>query len=142
MSVGSGRSALLPILPLLYVAWSDGSMDLAELRSICSRVVDMWKMSPEDRERLGGWLDPDQPPTETELDEILAMVRERSMGLSAEDRRSLTELGLALARVSGGELSSEERTALEELEQALGGNGTPAARRLLGDPSGLEDPLR
>ena len=142
MSVGSGRSALLPFLPLLYVAWSDGSMDLAELRSICSRVVDMWKMTPDDRERFGRWLDPDQPPTEEELDEILGMVRESSAGLSPEDRRSLTELGLALARAGGGELTSEERTALEEIEQALGGNGTPAARKLLGDPSGLEDPQR
>ena len=142
MSVGSGRSALLPFLPLLYVAWSDGNMDLAELRSICSRVVDMWKMTPDDRARFGRWLDPDQPPTEDELDEILAMVRESSAGLSPEDRRSLTELGLALARAGGGELTSEERTALEEIERALGGNGTPAARKLLGDPSGLEDPLR
>ena len=142
MSVGSGRSALLPFLPLLYVAWSDGSMDLAELRSICSRLVEMWKMSPEDRERFARWLDPDQPPTESELDEILAMVRESSAGLSPEDRRSLTELGIALAREGGGELTSEERTALEELERALGGNGTPAARKLLGDPSGLEDPQR
>ena len=142
MSVGSGRSALLPFLPLLYVAWSDGSMDLAELRSICSRVVDMWKMTPDDRERFGRWLDPDQPPTAEELDEILGMVRESSAGLSPDDRRSLTELGLALARAGGGELTSEERTALEEIEQALGGNGTPAARKLLGDPSGLEDPQR
>ena len=131
---------LLPYLPLLYVAWSDGNMDLAELRSICSRVVEVWKMSPEDRERFGRWLDPDQPPTESELDEILGMVRESSAGLSAEDRRSLTELGLALARVGGSGLSDEERTALEEIEHALGGNGTPAARKLLGDPSGLEDP--
>ena len=142
MSAGSGRSALLPFLPLLYVAWSDGSMDLAELRSICGRVVELWKMSPEDRESFGRWLDPDQPPTQSELDEILTMVRESSAGLSPEDRRSLTELGLALAREGGGALSAEERTALEEIEHALGGNGTPAARKLLGDPSGLEDPQR
>ena len=80
MSAGSGSSALLPYLPLLYVAWSDGSMDLAELRSICNRVVDVWKMSPEDRERFVRWLDPDQPPTVSELDEILALVRESSAG--------------------------------------------------------------
>jgi acyl-CoA oxidase len=140
MSVGSGKSALLPLLPLLYVAWSDGSMELAELRAICGRVVDVWKMSPEERERFGRWLDPDQPPTPAELDEILALVREKSAGLSAEDRRSLTELGLALARVGGGGVSSDERAALEELERALGGNATPAARKLLGDPTGLEDP--
>jgi acyl-CoA oxidase len=138
----SGRSALLSFLPLLYVAWSDGSMDLAELRSICNRAVDVWKMSPEDRERFVRWLDPDQPPTESELDEILALVRESSAGLTPEDRRSLTELGLALARVGGGELSKEERVALEEIEHALGGNASPSARKLLGDPSGLEDPQR
>ena len=136
----SEKSALLPFLPLLYVAWSDGNLDLAELRAICGRVIDVWKMSPEDRDRFVRWLDPDQPPTQNELDEILAMVRQESAGLSAEDRRSLTELGLALARGAGGSLSSDERAALEEIEHALGGNGSPAARKLLGDPSGLEDP--
>jgi acyl-CoA oxidase len=136
----SEKSALLPFLPLLYVAWSDGNMDLSELRAICGRVLDVWKMSPEDRDRFVRWLDPDQPPTENELDEILAMVRRESGGLSAEDRRSLTELGLALARGGGGGVSSDERAALEEIERALGGNGSPAARKLLGDPSGLEDP--
>lgn len=142
MSVGSSKSALLPFLPLLYVAWSDGSMDLAELRQICTRAIDVWKMSPEERERFGRLLDPDQPPTEGELDEILATVRDSSAGLSAEDRRSLTELGLALARASGGGVSNEERLALEEIERALGGNGSPAARKLLGDPSGLLEPQR
>jgi acyl-CoA oxidase len=136
----SGKSALLPFLPLLYVAWSDGNLDLAELRAICGRVVDVWKMSPEDRDRFVRWLDPDQPPTANELDEILAMVRQESAGLSAEDRRSLTELGLALARGGGSAVSSDERAALEEIEHALGGNRSPAARKLLGDPSGLEDP--
>ena len=140
MTTSADRSALLPFLPLLYVAWSDGNLDLAELRSICGRVLDVWKMTPEDRERMVRWLDPDQPPTESELDEILAMIREHSVGLSAADRRSLSELGLALARVGGGDVSGDERAALVELEHALGGNGTPAARTLLGDPSGLEDP--
>jgi acyl-CoA oxidase len=142
MGAGAGRSALLPFLPLLYVAWSDGSMELAELRAICTRVVDLWKMSPDDRERIGRWLDPDQPPTAAELDEILELVREGSAGLTAEDRRSLTELGLGLARAGGGGVSAEERQALEEIERALGGNDSPAARKLLGDPSGLEDPSR
>ena len=77
MSVDSDRSALLPFLPLLYVAWSDGNMELAELRAICSRVVDVWKMSPQDREQFARWLDPDQPPTENELGEMLARVREK-----------------------------------------------------------------
>ena len=82
------------------------------------------------------------PATAADVDEILALVRESSSSLTPEDRRSLTELGLALARVGGGELSKEERVALEEIENALGGNGSPSARKLLGDPSGLEDPQR
>jgi acyl-CoA oxidase len=138
----TSKSALLPFLPLLYVAWSDGNLDLAELRAICGRVLDVWKMTPEDRERVVRWLDPDQPPPPSELDEILALVREQSAGLTVEDRRSLTELGLALARAGGGGVSNDEREALEEIERALGGNRSAAARKLLGDPSGLEDPGR
>jgi acyl-CoA oxidase len=133
----SQRSALLPFLPLLYVAWSDGNMGLEELRTICGRVLDVWKMSPEDRERFVRWLDPDQPPTRADLDEMLARVREASVGLTGKDRRSLTELGLALARAGGG-VSDEEREALEEIERALGATRSPAAQALLGDPAGSD----
>ena len=96
MSVGSGKSALVPFLPLLYVAWSDGNMDLAELRAICSRVVDVWRMSPEDRERFARWLDPDQPPTENELDEIVSA----SPGFA--DELSVTSPGMGRRESSSG----------------------------------------
>jgi acyl-CoA oxidase len=129
---GDASSALLPFLPLLYVAWSDGTLDLAELRTIFGRVIDVWKLDPVERDQVGRWLDPDQPPTPDELDEMLARVRVAASGLTAEDRRSLTELGLALARASGGGVSSVERSALEEIELALGGNGSPAVQALLG----------
>lgn len=135
----SQPSALLPFLPLLYVAWSDGNMELEELRAICGRVLDVWKMTPEDRERFVRWLDPDQPPTRAELDEMLARVREAAVGLTGRDRRSLTELGLALARAGGGGVSAEERAALEEIERALGPTrSSRAAQALLGQPSDSE----
>jgi acyl-CoA oxidase len=136
----SGGSGLLPLLPLLYVAWSDGSLDLAEMRAICGRVLDVWTLPPEDRELLVRWLDPDQPPTREELDQMLSRVRQASAGLSAADRRSLTELGLALARGSGGTVSEEERAALERIERALGGIASPAAQALLGAGPFDEDP--
>jgi acyl-CoA oxidase len=143
MAAGSGDaargSALLPFLPLLYVAWSDGNMGLEELRTICARVLDVWKMAPEDRERVVRWLDPDQPPTRAELDEMLARVREASVGLTGQDRRSLTELGLALARAGGGGVSREERAALEEIERALGSTRSPAAQALLAEPPGASE---
>ena len=137
---GTNGSALLPLLPLLYVAWSDGNLDLEELRAICSRLLDVWKMSPQERERVVRWLDPDQPPTERELDEILARVRREAAGLSADDRRSLSELGLALARLGGGGVSDDERAALEAIERALGGSGSRAARAVLREREPEEEP--
>ncbi|HVR29365.1 MAG TPA: hypothetical protein VMS86_07490 [Thermoanaerobaculia bacterium] len=128
------------MLPLLYVAWSDGSLDLDELRAICGRVLDVWKLDPEERERVVRWLDPDQPPTRRELDEMLSRVREASAGLSANDRRSLTELSAALARAGGGGVSDQERAALERIEQALGGRGSRAVQELLGAEPFDEDP--
>jgi hypothetical protein len=110
-------------------------MELEELRTICGRVLDVWKMPPEDRERVVRWLDPDQPPTRADLDEMLARVREASAGLTGNDRRSLTELGLALARAGGGGVSAEERAALEEIERALGSTRSPAAQALLAVPT-------
>lgn len=126
----AGSDPLLPFLPLLYVGWADGHLDSEELRAIFRRALDVWKMGPADRRLVGRLLNPDRRPSRRELDEILERIRAASQGLPESDRRSLSELGLALARVSGG-VSDEERAALRNLEAAVGGSGSPAAREAL-----------
>jgi acyl-CoA oxidase len=131
----SSKDALLPFLPLLYVGWADGHLDSEELRSIFRRALDLWTMTPADRELVGRLLDPDRPPSRLELDQMLERIRSASSDLDSSDRRSLSDYGVALARISGGVSAAEER-ALRELELAIGGSGTASARQALGPGGG------
>lgn len=124
------KDALLPFLPLLYVGWADGHLDSVELREIFRRALDVWKMTPPDRELVGRLLDPDRTPSRRELDDILERIRVAARDLDRSDRRSLAEYGVALARISGG-VSEAEEEALRELEGALGGSDSAAARHAL-----------
>ncbi len=125
---------LLPFLPLIYVAWADGDLEPEELALIRGRVECAAGLAPEVRSGLARWLDPHAPPSASELQELLATIRGAGEGLTAEERRSLTDLGLELARASGQAVDPGEERALSALEEALGIAGAEASRRLLAEP--------
>jgi len=117
--------ALLPFLPMLYVAWADGDLSPEEMTAICRRLGD------DCQSLLGPWLDPEQPPTAVELQQMLALIRQRTGELSAREKLTLTGLGLRLAQADDRQVSGEERQALVEIEEALGISGYEAARQML-----------
>ena len=122
--------ALTPFLPLLYVAWADGDLGPDEIRSICRRLEASDGLGGC-RQRLGRWLDPGQPPTAAELQALLATIRRAAPALDPSERRTLTSLGLELARAGGVDVGAPERQALTEIETALGIVGTEATAELL-----------
>ena len=91
MADPTSRTALLedpqlrPFLPLLWVAWSDGDMEEADLADLCARVEAM--LRPAARIALQQWLDPASPPSPSELKALLATV-ERVRGDGAAQERS------------------------------------------------------
>ncbi|MDX1384268.1 MAG: CBS domain-containing protein [Thermoanaerobaculia bacterium] len=127
---GLGGEALLP---LLYVAWADGSLRMGELRVLFERAVDLWSLEPQARARVARLLDPDRPPSAAELADVLAEIRRLSAGLPQRVRASLADLGLAIAGADGA-VVPDERRALEAIEAALEGGGAGAARRRLLEP--------
>jgi len=127
----SDDPALLPFLPLLYVAWADGSLEPEELRLIGSRISAARELAPAVRETLQRWLDPEKPPSPTSLQGLLATIRKATSGWTANQRLNLTALGRELARQSGHVVSAAELAALRMLEEALGVPGEEASRRLL-----------
>ena len=122
---------LLPFLPLLYVAWADGSLEPDELRLISARVSTVQGLAPAVRTALQCWLDPERPPSATGLQRLLAAIRKATEGWTASQRLDLTTLGSELAKRSGHDVSAAEREALRALEEALGVAGEDASRRLL-----------
>ncbi len=126
-----GDPALRAFLPMVYVAWADGDLEAAEIRAICDRVTATLGEDASCTDALGRWLDPERPPGAGELAGLLTAIRSAAAGLGPARRRSLTELGLDLARAAGHETAPAERRALAELEEALGIAGPEAARALL-----------
>ncbi|MEO1087652.1 MAG: hypothetical protein AAFY88_25740, partial [Acidobacteriota bacterium] len=56
---------LLPYLPMLYVAWSDGDLLPEEIDGICPQL------QSDCQTLLRSWLDPGQPPSAAELQQML-----------------------------------------------------------------------
>ena len=102
---------LLAYLPMLYVAWADGDLSADEIGSICSTVTKALDTEASCRELLGRWLDPAQPPSAQELQSLLVTIRGAARTLDTDQKRSLSELGLALATVGGHQASAADRNA-------------------------------
>lgn len=122
---------LLPFLPMLYVAWADGDLAPPETRAIRRRLEATPGIDENCRRALSGWLDPDTPPSASELGALLSSIRSAAAGLPKSKRRTLTEFGLELASVANIEIPEAELQALGELEDALGLSGVEAARKIL-----------
>jgi len=128
------RPELLPFLPFVIDAWSDGILSHAE-RDILAETLDglAW-LSGDGREVLGAWLDPDAPPSPGDLTALGTLVRGIGVVDADEATRSLTDLGLSLWNASGepGPWSDQDaRHALQALEISLGCLGAESARAIL-----------
>lgn len=116
--LSADEKATLALLPMLYVAWSDGILDPDERAALRSHL-------PSGLPTLDAWLDPSSPPTAEQLQGLLHRLRSSaaSSSLDASGRRSLTALGLEMARLTPGAAQWSDAdgiAALRSLESALG----------------------
>lgn len=131
MSGGAGAPGhdpgpILPFLPLVWAAWSDGVLSAGDLDGIRVEMRRRELVDPSALEALEAWLDPGHPPSPSELERLRERIRSAAHRLPPEERRSLASLGAALAPVS-----ERDRSALETLEELLGILGEESARDLL-----------
>jgi acyl-CoA oxidase len=125
---------LLPFTPLIYLAWSDGSLTEEEIRALRDRLDADRRLDRGTRDAVRRWLDPANPPDARELHTMLEDIRRHARDVPAGSRRSLAALGRELARVADGEGAAAVAGALEEVERALGLLDGEAARVLLPEP--------
>jgi hypothetical protein len=95
------RPELLPFLPFVIDAWSDGVLSHAE-RDILRETLDglAW-LAGDGRAILAAWLDPEAPPSPSDLSALGALARTLGVADVDDATRSLTDLGLALWEASG-----------------------------------------
>lgn len=122
---------LLPFLPALYLAWSDGELTRAETAALCGLVDASDGLDTSCRDLLGGWLDPEHPPSAPELLELHAAIRRAGRSLEPGAPRSLPELAAALAAAHDRALSPPEVQAFLALDAAFGLEGAEVGRQLL-----------
>ena len=104
--------ALLPFLPMVYVAWADGDLSASEIEEISSRLAKLGHLGAGP---LGRWLDPSRPPSACDLARLLGRIRREAGVLAVRERLSLTELGLA-GFLHGVGLSRTDQRVVEALE--------------------------
>ena len=134
---------LRPILPMLYVAWADGQLSDQELTGIYGRV-EPW-LTDSCKVEIDQWLDPDNPPSATELQALLQRLKVEASSLSHDHRSDLVEIGMELARAEADArelkwLGPNVETALEEVRDALGYIGPDAVSEIL-PPSIVHPPV-
>jgi acyl-CoA oxidase len=120
--------AVLPFLPLLYVAWADGDLNKPELAAVTRRIANAPGLSEEARASLAPWLDPASPPPPRALRALLDRLRASAATIPEERRLTLAQLGRELAPDGVG---PETLAALDAVEEALGVVSEEAAREIL-----------
>ena len=143
MSHNLQNRTLLALAPLLYVAWSDGTLTETEIKRIRQRLSGQ---GAGVQQILDEWLNPASPPAPARLYELLETMRRASGTNNRKRFTSLAEFGRFLARRSdrnNGEDHDDvedEATpglrALQEVEAALGVVGIEALHAILGAPNG------
>lgn len=126
--------AVLPLLPMIYVAWADGVLSEEELQAISEKVREQSWLDERSRTAVCAMLNPAAPPSATQLRAIRTAIQRFGAELPELGRRSLAVLGLELARRHSrdeGWASTEAADALIEIEEALGVIGAEAAREIL-----------
>ncbi len=119
---------LLHLVPLLHVAWIDGSVSPAERERILevARLRGVEPGSPA-YQQLQGWLD--QRPAEGFFEDALRLIGDLLQALPDEERErsrtDLVEYSAAIARASGGilglgsKVSSAEREVLNRIAREI-----------------------
>ena len=132
------RPALLPFLPLVQTAWADGILTDAELEALDGHPERHPWLDEEDRAVLRDWLRPSHPPSAASLARTAGTIRNLGRRVGPEDRGSLTDFGIGMARLAADEPSAsladeDARASLRTMERGLGTAGAEAVRTLLAD---------
>jgi len=84
---------LIPFIPFVVDAWSDGILSPVESDILMETLDGLPWLPSEGREVLAAWLDPDAPPSPTDMKGLRARVREAALPDRESATSSLDALG-------------------------------------------------
>jgi acyl-CoA oxidase len=119
-----------PLLPLLYLAWEDGQLEVRELE-VLLRAVHASEAAPES---LHPWLDPGYRPSPAELGALASTIRG---AVQPHCGRDLVCVSRSVAERAGIDVSNGLAAALSDAEAALGGAHADAFADLFPPPVGV-----
>lgn len=126
---------IIPLLPFISAAWTDGTLTRPAMKAICSRLDALGWLHANDRAAAQAWLNPEDPPSPANLEALRRWIR-TSWPASATPPQSLAAVGLELELAASIQptpwASDEGRRGLMELEAELGLVCAEAARDLVG----------
>ncbi|RKH48265.1 acyl-CoA dehydrogenase family protein [Corallococcus sicarius] len=127
---------LTPLIPMLYVAWTDGELTTGELRALGAAAREQPWLDLKASSVLALWVDPLRPPPPRELALLREHIRATAQHLVGNEHHTLAGLGVHLAQVLGGDAPvgmplPQLGQALAALEATLGVDGKEAVRSLL-----------
>jgi len=131
---------LLPLIPVLYIAWNDCVLTPTEISTIRNLIDEQTWLTQEERSAVLAWLDPASPPGPDVLLNWLKIIRDAADDLSESSKMSLVQLGQEISKI-GAENSSERCSspeacsALAIIEQLLGVVSPEATQKILADAS-------
>ncbi|MEM7573671.1 MAG: acyl-CoA dehydrogenase [Bacteroidota bacterium] len=142
--MGADLPANLPLspgvqamLPLLYAAWADRSLDVKEINSLRKLADQLAFLTPEDKERLIRMSDPARVPEREQFKRWETETKRAAAKLPADRMASLAELSLSLAVEAdpNNDLTYWEAFLpdLQTLEKGLGRVGVDTYRSLFPD---------
>ncbi len=140
--ISSYSPGVLTLLPLYYVGWADSILSPSEIKLIHEQINKLDFLSKNDQKLLRQWSDPGKPPSRKLFREWSLLIRNAASRLPINDRKSLVNLGLEMAKQSATSdqilkiNQDSTRTALQSLEDALGVVGHQTHRSIFSNLPG------
>ncbi len=128
----------LSMIPLFYIGWSDSVLSPSEMKLIHQKLAKLDFLTEDDKEYLIRWTDPTNPPSDEIFKEWSNIIRSHKSLLSQDQLKSLSELGLELARNATNYRSDEiwkapkTKAALLEIEESMGIHNSESLRMAIG----------
>ncbi len=123
VTISDSQHRILPLVPMLYVAWADNVLSPSEISVIKEKVSEISFLNEEDIALLYSWIDPKNPPSEELIQKWIKWIRTAAEKQELGSPDLLMDLSNKMAAAGGDSASwdsDEARTALNEIRNAIG----------------------
>ncbi len=112
---------LIPFLPLLYIAWADGTLLPSELEEIKRLLDEQDDLDKTVRAMVLKWLNPKSPPSASELIYWRELICNHSNLIKEKDKLNLFEIGKSMSTDQEGYFFNEKtKQFFENVEACFG----------------------